>query len=90
MLKNTLIAVSIVALGLVGSAQAGVIGNGPPNQTGGSDLNSFIEADNFSIGTWTITQVRFWSLQNDVTDYAGSIDWGLYSDASGARLPPAT
>lgn len=84
MLKNTSVAVVILALGLIGSAHAAVIGNGPPNQTGGSDLNAFLEADNFSLGaSFTITQIKYWSLQNTLADYAGTTDWGFYTDASG-------
>ncbi len=84
MLKNTILAVSVLALGLAGSAPAATIGNGPPNQTGGSDLNAFLEADNFTLGgSFTITQIKYWSLQNTLSDYAGSTDWGFYTDASG-------
>lgn len=84
MLKNTFVSVSILALGLVGSAHAAIIGNGPPNQTGGSDLNAFLEADNFTLaGSNTITQIKYWTLQNTLADYAGTTDWGFYTDASG-------
>jgi hypothetical protein len=82
--KNTILAVSMLAFGLAASAQAATIGNGPPNQTGGSDLNAFLEADNFSLGgSFTITQIKYWSLQNTLADYAGTTDWGFYTDASG-------
>jgi ethanolamine utilization microcompartment shell protein EutS len=76
-------ALAVVALGL--SAQASTIGNGPPNQSGGSDLNSFLEADNFNTGGGNlITHVKFWALAGSLADYTGSIDWGFYSDASGS------
>jgi hypothetical protein len=82
--KNTILAVSLVAFGLSGSAQAATIGNGPPNQTGGSDLNAFLEADNFTLSaSFTITQIKYWSLQNTLADYAGTTDWGFYTDNSG-------
>jgi PEP-CTERM motif-containing protein len=82
--KNTFVAVSMLALGLAGSAHAAIIGNGPPNQTGGSDLNAFLEADNFTLaGSNTITQIKYWTLQNTLADYAGTTDWGFYTDASG-------
>jgi hypothetical protein len=82
--KNTILAVSLLAFGLAGSAGAAIIGNGPPNQTGGSDLNAFLEADNFTLGgSFTITQIKYWSLQNTLSDYAGTTDWGFYTDASG-------
>jgi len=74
--KTNIVAVSMLALGLAGSAHAAIIGNGPPNQTGGSDLNAFLEADNFTLGgSFTITQIKYWSLQNTLADYAGTTDW---------------
>jgi PEP-CTERM motif len=80
--KNTILAV--LAVGLAGSVQAGTIGNGPPNQTGGSDLNAFLEADDFTLAsTSTINQIKYWSLQNTLSDYAGSTDWGFYTNNSG-------
>lgn len=84
MYKHTILAVSMLALGLAGLAQAATIGNGPPNQTGGSDLNAFLEADDFSLGAPSIiTQVEYWTLQNTLSDYAGTTDWGFYTDNSG-------
>jgi hypothetical protein len=67
------------------SAFAGIIGNGPPNQSGGSDLNSYLEGDNFTTGGDAfVNQVQFWAYQSAPSDYAGSVDWAFYSDASGA------
>jgi len=82
--KNTILAVSLLAFGLAGSALAATIGNGPPNQTGGSDLNAFLEADDFTLASgFTFTQIKYWSLQNTLSDYSGTTYWGFYSDASG-------
>jgi hypothetical protein len=66
-------------------AQAGIIGNGPPNQSGGSDLNAFLEADNFTVVSpgAHITQIRFWALQTSASDFAGTVDWAVYSNLSG-------
>jgi hypothetical protein len=88
--KTTVVAVSAMALMFIGAAQAGIIGNGPPNQSGGSDLNSFLEADNFVIANpgAFITQIRFWALESDPSDFAGSVDWAFYSDLGGAPNVP--
>jgi hypothetical protein len=89
LLKNLVVAVSMMALALSGAASASIIGNGPPNQTGGSDLNAFLEADNFSLGNQAhIVTVQYWTLQVDSTDYAGTTQWGFYKDASG--MPGST
>jgi hypothetical protein len=66
-------------------AQAGIIGNGPPNQSGGSDLNSFLEADDFTVVSpgSHITQIRFWALQSAPSDFTGTIDWAFYSNLGG-------
>jgi hypothetical protein len=83
--KTSLFAVSALALMLSGVAQAGIIGNGPPNQSGGSDLNSFLEGDDFVVASpgAHITQIQFWALESDPSDFAGSVDWAFYSDLSG-------
>jgi hypothetical protein len=75
---------------LGGVAQAGIIGNGPPNQSGGSDLNSFLEGDDFVVAgpPALITQIRFWALESDPSDFAGSIDWAFYSDLAGSPNVP--
>src|SRR6266704_610380 len=84
-LKKAVYLSALLVLGLALSAQASTIGNGPPNQSGGSDLNAFLEADNFNTGSNTsITHVQFWALASGLADYTGSIDWGFYSDVSGA------
>jgi hypothetical protein len=59
--KYLLLSVLFV-LGLMLSAQASTLGNGPPDGNGAADLNSFLEADNFttSVGSSTITGINFW------------------------------
>jgi hypothetical protein len=72
--------------GLASSAGAGiVVNNGLPNQSGGSDMNEFLEADDFTLGaaSTSLNLVRFWSLQSAASDYAGSIEWSIRQDAAG-------
>jgi hypothetical protein len=83
--KKSLLAVPVLALFVSSLAHAGVVVSFPPNQSGASDLNSFLEADDFFLPAPTvITQIQFWALQNLASDYAGSVDWALYSDLAGA------
>jgi hypothetical protein len=75
----------VCSLALAGTAEASLVfGNGPPDQSGASDMNAFLEADSFVVGSSVnITQIQFWGDQVDSTDYAGSTYWGIYTDASG-------
>ncbi len=74
-----------LALALTMSLQASIIGNGPPNQSGGSDMNVVLNADSFVLsGASTISQIAFWTLQVDPTDYGGSTYWGIYTDSAGS------
>jgi hypothetical protein len=83
-LKHTC-CIALCALALAGSAESAVIGNGPPNQSGGSDLNSFLEADKFSLANiLTISKIAFWTLQGTPADYAGTTFWGIYNDVAGS------
>ena len=85
MVRITIVAVVAITLALVGPARSTTIGNGPPNQSGGSDLNAFLEADNFSLGASSLlSQITYWSLQSSAADYAGTTAWGIYSDAAGS------
>src|ERR1017187_9569981 len=82
--KKSLFTISVLALLVSGVAQAGTIGNGPPNQSGGSDLNAFLEADNFAVASTTrLNLVTFWALESSPADYVGSIAWAFYSDLAG-------
>lgn len=81
--KSAVLLSAVLLLGSL-SALAGIVGNGPPNQSNGSDLNSYLEGDNFTTGGDAfIGQVQFWALQSVASDYTGSVDWAFYSDASG-------
>jgi len=84
MYKNKLL-LAIAAVIITASAQAAVIGNGPPNQSGGSDMNGLLLADTFTLGSsFDITQIQFWTLQYTPSDYAGSTYWGITGDSSGS------
>ena len=90
-----------LALGLAQGAQAAVIfNNGAPDQVSGTNMSANVVAENFSVGSTTdITNLRFWSIQNAASDYAGSLSWAIYSNAgavpgavlqSGIASPVAT
>jgi len=84
-LKKLLFLSALFVLGLTLSAQASNIGNGPPDQGGASDLNTYVEADHFTTASETlITQVEFWVLATAPSDYAGSIYWAIDADGAGA------
>jgi hypothetical protein len=66
------------------TAQAGVIYSASPNQSGGSDLNAYREADDFAIEvSSTIQQITFWALQGNANDYSGSVAWAIHNDSDG-------
>jgi hypothetical protein len=65
-------------------AGAQVVNNGLPNGQGGNEMTEWIQAEDFVLtGSTTLTAARFWALGSDGA-YAGSITWGIFSDASGA------
>src|SRR5215831_18247094 len=71
---------------LVPAAQADVIvyDNGGPNQHGGSDMTDFLESENFTLTQQTIiTDVHFWNLQLQASDYKGSLYWAIQANAAG-------
>jgi hypothetical protein len=89
-LTKSILVISAITLFAGSVAQAGIIGNGPPNQSGGSDLNSFLEADAFAVvnPVANIIQIRFWALAESPADFAGTVGWAFYSDlASFPNLP---
>src|SRR5262245_14562778 len=65
-------------------ATAGIIyDNGSPNQFDGSELTSFLQAEDFTLsGTSTFDTIRFWTLE-DAASYSGSIFWAIYADNGG-------
>lgn len=83
--KRTLLTLCAVLLFTGALAQGETIGNGPPNQSGGSDLNAFLEADNFVVSSplFQIGLIQFWALQSAPSDFTGTVNWAFYSDAAG-------
>lgn len=76
---------SLGLLALSVAAPAASIGNGAPNQSGGSDLNAYLEADDFTLATaQDLTAIRFWALRGAPGDYAGSISWSILSALPGS------
>lgn len=66
-----------------------VYDNGPPSVNAGNEMTAWIQAEDFTIGASTITDVRFWNNQSQASGvYNGSISWAIYADASGS--PGAT
>lgn len=65
-------------------SHAGLLYSAIPNQSGGSDANGFLEADDFTIaGPTPVTRITFWSFQTIAADYTGSVAWSFRSDAAG-------
>jgi hypothetical protein len=84
MMKKTLV-IGVLLLA-AGSVQAGMVyDNGAPDAVNGNEMTSWIQAEDFALGSATIlTDVRFWGgLENDPGSYAGSIVWSIYADNSG-------
>jgi PEP-CTERM motif len=82
--SKRLLLLSMAGLMVAGLSQASVLYSAPPNQSGGSDLNGFVEADDFTFAASAqITQIKFWSFQGSALDYSGSIAWSINSNASG-------
>jgi hypothetical protein len=76
----------VAALGLAaGPARAAVIyDNGGPNQASGNEMTAWIQAEDFTLAAaTTITDVRFWSIEDAPVAYQGSITWTIYADAGG-------
>ena len=80
--------VPLCLAGMLGpTAQADVIvyDNGGPNQHGGSDMTDFLQSEDFTLTQkTTITDVHFWNLQLQASDYKGSLYWAIQADAAGA------
>lgn len=65
-------------------SRAGVVYSAPPNQSGGSDANGFLEADDITLAVPTRLGIfNFWTLQTSAADYTGSIAWSLRNDSAG-------
>jgi hypothetical protein len=75
---------TLTGLMAISACQAAVIYSALPNQSGGSDMNGFLQADDFVIaGPTALTQIKFWTFQSSESDYAGSVEWTIYNDAPG-------
>jgi len=84
-----LLILSLTGLMVTSVCQASIIYLAPPNQSGGSDLNGFLEADDVTFATGEqLTQIKFWSFQGSPSDYTGSIAWSIYANTAG--LPGAS
>jgi PEP-CTERM motif len=76
--------IAVAAFIVATTCQATVVYSAPPDHLNGSDMNNTLVADTFTLPSPVeIYGVRFWAVQDDITSYTGSIDWALYSDASG-------
>ena len=77
------------ALMAVTQCSAAAIFSAPPDLSGGTDMNGNLVADRFTLsGTATVTQIRFWALQDNLASYTGSIFWSI--NASSGGLPGAS
>lgn len=77
--------ISVVGLAWSVAAQGAVIyDNGGPDQVYGTQMSEFQVAEDFTIGSAAnIDNIRFWSIQEFLADYTGSVFWAIYSDAPG-------
>jgi hypothetical protein len=61
-----------------------IVNNGPPNTSGGNEMTTWIEADDFVLqSATTLTNVRFWGFGKHENSYYGSITWRIYADNAG-------
>ena len=66
------------------SFAAPVFDNGSPDQVYGTQMSEFLVAEDFSLtASTTISNIRFWSIQEFAADYLGSVYWAVYSDTGG-------
>jgi hypothetical protein len=77
--------ICLIGSALAVAANASVLFFALPNQSGGSDLNGFVQADTFTFANPVqVQQVDFWALQSVPGDYAGTIEWSFNYDSAGA------
>jgi hypothetical protein len=73
----------LLALSSRAGGQTVAYDNGAPNQVNGSEMTSFIEADEFAVANLaTIGSVRFWDFEM-ATAFAGSMYWSLNTNNAG-------
>ena len=79
-----ILSLSLACMMAANVSQADILYSALPDQSGGSDLNEYIEADDFTLpAPEQITQIKFWSFQDSAADYAGSIAWSINTDSGG-------
>jgi hypothetical protein len=89
-MSRTRIVLALFAVVLLASAFAYadniIYNNGGPNQQNGNEMTNWIQAEDFTLDTDnTVTDVHFWTIEDpNVGGYAGSIWYGIYTDAGGA------
>jgi hypothetical protein len=69
----------------LGSSQAATaFDNGAPDLVSATNMTEFRVADNFTLGaSYDITNIRFWSAQETLGSYTGSVSWGIFSNVGG-------
>ncbi len=83
MIKTSALAFAL-ALAFGTSHAATAFDNGVPDLVSATGMTEFVVADNFSLASsFDINNIRFWSAQDTLGAYTGSVSWGLYSDAAG-------
>ena len=66
------------------SYAAAIYDNGPPDQQFGTQMSEFQVAENFTLAqNSNITNIRFWTIQDNRSDYSGSVYWAIYSNLGG-------
>ena len=85
-MQNLWIRAGLIALTLGASYTvhgAAAYDNGAPDQVYGTNMSEVLVAENFTIGaTVNFTNIRFWSIQDAITSYTGSVYWAVYSDVA--------
>jgi PEP-CTERM motif len=78
----TMLVASMVAISSPSFADSPFVDNGAPSSSGGSEMTSWIQAENFTLAgaSNNLTGVTFWDLEGN---YAGSVSWFIYGDNSG-------
>jgi PEP-CTERM motif len=84
MFKKTALAAAL-ALTLGQTFAATAFNNGAPDLVAGTGMTEFRVADNFTLGaSFDITNIFFWSAQDALSAYTGTISWAIFSDVVGA------
>lgn len=74
-----------LALGVSSTTYAATVVSNLPNQVSGTNMSYAQVADNFTLGfDINLTDIRFWSVQSDVSDYSGTVFWAIHSNAAGS------